>query len=476
MQLVKSITLKKIKTLHCFSLTLLVLFSTAFIPVFGQDNSPYSRFGIGDLIPQSNASTRGLGGISAGFSDYRIINFSNPASYSTFYARKEERSNKISSGRALFDVGISLDNRTLKEESPARKFSASNLLFSYVQIGVPIKTNWGLSFGLRPISRISYRVFHAERLKDPVTGNPIDSATTRFEGDGGSYLASVGTGFTIFHKKKNWDEERLSLGFNAGYLFGKKDYSTRREFRNDTVQYFSGNYQTKTNFNGLHFNAGMQYRLPLSKDQRSFTFGLQGKWGQNMNATQDRIVETFQYDATLGDLRVDSVSDIKNVKGKIAMPASITAGFVLQQLPTYGQNKKGGWLLGLDFVYENWENYRFYGQQDSLKNKWELRLGGQLYPTPGANYFSNVEYRAGLILGPDYINFQNKLPQVGFTMGFGLPMPNYNRLSPNQVSILNLAFEYIKRGNKDNLLRENLFRVSVGFSFSDAWFIKRKYD
>jgi hypothetical protein len=42
--------------------------------------------------------------------------------------------------------------------------------------------------------------------------------------------------------------------------------------------------------------------------------------------------------------------------------------------------------------------------------------------------------------------------------------------------MLNLAFEYLKRGNNNNLLKENLFRFSVGLNLSDLWFGKRKYD
>jgi hypothetical protein len=83
MQLAKSTTNKRIKTLHCFLLTTLVLFSSVFTPVFSQDNSPYSRYGIGDLTPTSNVIGRSMGGISAGYTDVIAINFNNPASYSS---------------------------------------------------------------------------------------------------------------------------------------------------------------------------------------------------------------------------------------------------------------------------------------------------------------------------------------------------------------------------------------------------------
>jgi hypothetical protein len=192
MQLAKLITPNKIKTLRGLQGTFVILILTAFSPVFGQDNSPYSRYGVGDLVPSTHIITRALGGVSAAYTDQLSINFNNPASYSSFQGNKELKSKKLSSGRAILDIGINFEGRTLREPATSKKFVANNALFSYVQVGVPLKQSWGLSFGLRPISRISYKMFNSQRLKDPLTGLPIDSALTRFEGDGGSYLASIG--------------------------------------------------------------------------------------------------------------------------------------------------------------------------------------------------------------------------------------------------------------------------------------------
>ncbi len=476
MQLVKLITPKKINTLQGLQATFLVFILTAFLPAFSQDNSPYSRYGVGDLVPPTNIISRSMGGLSAGYSDYLSINFNNPASYSGFQGNKELKSKKLGSGRALLDIGINFEGRKLIEPATSKTFTANNALFSYVQVGVPLKQNWGLSFGLRPISRISYKMFRTERLVNPIAPfNTIDSALTRFEGDGGSYLASIGTGFSVYkkvHADKNNMEEKLSVGVNGGYLFGKKNYSTRRTLINDTVEYAQANFQTQTNFGNLNFNAGIQYKLPLNK-QILLTVGAYGSWGQKLNATQDILRETFQFNAALGEVRLDSVSDRKDIKGTIELPSSFTFGFVLQKYPI--PYKEGGWLFGIDFSQQNWDNYRFYGQKDSVRNKWEIRAGAQLNPKLNRNYFSQVAYRFGFFMGPDYVNIGNKLSQFGASFGLGLPMA-LSRQAPNQVSIINLGFEYIKRGNNDNLLKENMFRVSLGLSLSDIWFIKRKYE
>lgn len=475
MLLVKSTTPKKINTLYlklpALSAILVVFFFVLFCgSAMAQDNSPYSRYGIGDLVPSTNVNSRGMGGVSAGFVDpYGLsINFNNPASYASFQAFKEAKSKKLVSGRAILDIGMNLESRTLREPADPVKFVASNALFSHVQVGFPLRRNWGMSFGLRPVSRVSYKIGKREMLMDPITGQPIDSAYTENKGDGGSYLASMGTGVRIAINNK----QSLSVGINAGYLFGKKEYSTRRSLLNDTVEYYRGNFETRTTYGNIYLNAGLQYRVLLGKPGKSLTIGAYGNWDQTLNGKQDIIRETFYTDPSQGNVRLDSVFVQNDIKGKLIYPSSFTIGFVYE---SEADQKRPGWAFGVDFAQQNWDSYRFYDQKDFVTNKWEVRAGAQLRPVPKKNYFSNVAYRAGLFIGPDYIKVGKELSQFGGSIGLGLPIAQ-NRQAPGQATIVNVALEYIKRGNDDNLLKESLFRLSVGFSLSDLWFIKRKYD
>src|SRR6185369_11531361 len=221
MRLVKSTTLRNLLIVCGLQLITCSL-------LYAQENSPYSRYGLGDIAPSTNVQNRGLGGVSAAYADPLSVNFSNPASYSNFLSFKEERSKKRVSGRVLFDVGINYTSHTLREGNTPEKFTSSDILFSYMQVGVPIKKGWGLNFGLRQVNKIYYKINHFERLYDPNTGLNIDSAVTNYSGDGGAYLASLGTGFAI---------RNFSIGFNFGYLFGNKQFGTKRVFIDDSVLY-----------------------------------------------------------------------------------------------------------------------------------------------------------------------------------------------------------------------------------------------
>ena len=467
MRSAKPIIPKEIKALGCIRKINLLLCTSFLIliaeNVFSQDNSPYSRYGLGDIVPNTNIVNRSIGGVTAGFTDPLVVNFNNPASYSSFMSIRELRSKKSVSGRVVLDVGINFDNRTLHEINPTKKFAVNDIFFSYVQVGIPIKRNWGFSFGLRPVTRIGYKMVRRENLFDPETGFLIDSSLTEFSGDGGTFLPSIGTGFAI---------KNFSIGANVGYLFGRKEYSSKRALINDTVQYNNSNHTTKASFGKIFFNAGAQYKIHVNSTS-TLTLGLDGNIKQDIKASQDIIRETFLRDPVNGDISLDSVYDQKNIKGLITYPSSYTAGFVFERSVT---KDKSGFLVGIDYTKTKWSEYRFFGVTDAVQDNWEFHMGGQLRPVSKRNYFSNVDYRAGFYVGQDYVFVGNKLPIFGASFGLGLPIPNTNPLSRGQFTRINVALEYIKRGNNSNVLKENLFRLSVGLNFSDLWFGKRKYE
>lgn len=409
---------------------------------------------MGDLVPNTSIINRSMGGVAAAYADYdkryddrglpkvQTINFLNPASYSKL---------RITS----FDLGFEVDSRTINAVSQGDKFNSKSAIISYVQLGLPLsrKHGLGMNLGLRPVTRVNYKIQRTEKMPG------FDSIAHLFEGIGGSYQVFAGLGKSF---------KNLSVGFNTGYFFGTKDYSTRNIFLPDSVDniYYKANYETKANFGGLFFDAGAQYQAQLNKTT-ILHLGVYGTVKRKYNVTKDYEVNTYSYDANGGIYRVDSVYSQNGLKGELVYPTTMGAGFFLEKIDK--------WQLGADFTTTSWDEYRFFGQKDSTTKSWLVKVGGQVTPNlySATSYWSRVTYRAGFYFGPDYIRANGDLPQFGVSAGVGLPV----RKNPytNQFSFINISLEYGKRGNKSNLVSENLFRVAAGFTLSDLWFIKKKY-
>jgi hypothetical protein len=421
--------------------------------VFAQENSPYSRYGLGDIVPKTNIVSRGMGGISAGYSDYQSVNFINPASYSNLRT-------------TIFEFGAESGTRVLKSLSPAARYSSTNAVISYIQLAFPIKLKnankknifMAMNMGLRPVSKINYRISETERLAG------VDSIGKIFEGTGGINQAYIGTAISIKH---------FSLGVNGGYMFGNKDYGTQLTFKNDSVQYAMSNNQTKSNFAGLFINGGIQYehrmRSKKTKRESVLRFGAYGNLKQSMTATRDVVAETILMDASGNKFRIDSVYE-KNTNGTVIYPASLGMGVTYQTM---------NWLIGVDFERTRWQDYQFFGQSDLVQKSWKVRVGTEYYPlkdnTSFTKYFSFVKYRFGIYYGPDYIKVINTLPEFGFSFGAALPLKLRKSYYETQSSILNTAIEFGSRGDKNTNLRENTVRICLGLSLSDIWFGRAKY-
>ena len=442
---------------------LLAFFST--ISATAQENSPYSRYGLGDVIPNQNIVSRAMGGISAGYSDLQSVNLNNPAALANLSYVKDKKYLRTAVRNTIFDVAAEIDNRTLKTINPPAKFSSTNLLFSYVQLGIPVRMNklnrkgifLGMNLGLKPVSRINYKILQNARP------NQTDTLAYLYQGTGGLNEANIGFGLRV---------KQFNIGFNTGYRFGQKEYSTKTFFLNDTVRdFYSANQSNKAYFGGAFLNLGVQYEFEMRKSG-ILRVGAYGNLQQNIRTTQEQIVETITTDASGNSYRIDSVYQ-KTTDGTIQYPASISFGF------TY-QDSSRNWLIGADFEQTFWSKYRFLGEKDNVQNNWKIKVGAEYYPakinTPIKKYLRFVRYRAGIYYGPDYINIGSTKPEYGFSFGAGFPLKLRRGYYEYQTSLLNTAIEIGSRGNRNTNIRESIFRISLGFSLSDLWFNRIKYN
>ena len=428
-------------TIDCLPV-LFALSALLVLPLTGgaQENSPYSRYGLGDLISGQNILNRSMGGLSLAYSDLQSINFTNPASYAEL---------KVTT----LDVGVDFSSRTIRAENPLRSYTSRYLIPSYLLLGVPLKKKgfWGLNFGLRPVTRINYNLNTRTRLQG------IDTVLYNYTGNGGTYQAFIGTGFGT---------KKLRFGFNTGYTFGNKLYSTRLIFLNDTVPYRKANSSDTTRFGGLFLQGGIMYRVSLGKGV-NLRLGANGSLQNSMKAVRDVSRETFEFNPSAGTTVIDSVYYATGDEGRIVYPASYGFGFTLE--------KEEKWLFGAEFNSTAWQDYRYYGQADPLRNSWVVRTGGQFIPNVnGKKYWSRVAYRGGFSYGPDPVDLDREMNQYLFSAGLGLPVRR--NFYTNQYTTVNLTMEVGARGSKQNPIRETLFRMALGLNLSDIWFNPRKYD
>jgi hypothetical protein len=397
---------------------------------------------LGDQVPSQHVINRGMGGVSAAYADFQSVNFINPASYSRL---------KVTT----LDIAAEIDSRTIRTMDPVAKFNGVSPIISYVQVGIPLSTkkNWGMNIGLRPLTRISYNLQSGGRI------DGVDSIRTIYKGTGGSYQVYAGTGFSIGD---------LSLGVNAGYLFGSKEYNSERYFIPDSAYsfYYPGGFRNKANYGGFFLNYGLQFKKKLSK-KTMLQLGAYGNLKQTLKGTVDKTIETFRTSES-GTVTIDSVEKIAGIKGDVIYPQNIGFGFMI--------NTEDRILFGADYSMSKWSEFRFLGEQDQVQDSWRLNVGGQLLPNPinPKSYWGRVAYRAGFMYGKDYIKVDNDLKTYSITFGMGLPMRKAQYT--NQYSVIHTSIEFGQRGNKENVLRENYFRLALGFTLSDIWFIKRKYD
>ena len=117
----------------------------------------------------------------------------------------------------------------------------------------------------------------------------------------------------------------------------------------------------------------------------------------------------------------------------------------------------------------SWNSSRYSSFEDSKR----FSLGGFYIPKYNSftSYFDRIVYRAGLRYENTGLVLNNQsINDFGVTAGFGFPVGR-------NFTNLNLGVEYGQRGTTSkNLVRENYFNITIGLSFNDFWFKKRRFE
>jgi hypothetical protein len=409
--------------------------------------SPYSIFGPGELQFMGNASNLAKGRVSQGIRRPYEINSLNPASYSALK-------------NTIIESGFAQNNGTIKSASSSAEVTTVG--FSYVNFGIPLseKRGWGLSFGLMPYSSIGYKVVADSSVQQDTFKMPI---TNTFIGKGGLTKFYIGMGYKIYKDSLR----SLSLGVNVGYIFGNLNSTTQALF---PIDYLKFNIEESNNryTGGLVFDYGLQFEQKIGK-KTTAVVGASMNVRTELSSTRQYVLRSLAIGGGSRNGR-DTALSTDNESGSMTLPMGLKAGLSV--------NHNDKYLLAADVEYTEWSAYKTTwpssgSSGDALRNSLAFAFGGSY--TQDVNDYNNflkrVEYRAGFRYEQSNIIINNNgVDLMGISAGIGLPMGKSR-------SKVNVSFEYLKRGTtSNNLIQEDYYRLILGITFADRWFVRYRYD
>ena len=440
-----------ILTKHIRSVILMLLLIAAMtITVSAQPKifSPYSKTGLGNIQDLNHPSTMSMGGISAAYNDLYIINDANPASLSYLQA-------------SSFDVGVNIrygnlitaDNKKSAWGGHLDNFSLAFPLLNPINElleGTNSKFKYGMGFSLRPYSLVGYNIQSIDSTSSPVKIN------REYIGDGGLYTVNWGTGVRY---------NQASLGVSIGYLFGSTNQSRSISFP-DLFNAYNDEFQDNIAYSGFVWKAGAQYEAVLKREATKdgikgkalnvLNIGVHGNLGNSFTTKYDQLYYRINESYTTRDTLVNNF----DVEGTGKLPAGL--GFGLN----YRDQK---WMVGGEFKYTAWSDYKNTAKPESFDNSWRSSMGFAY--TPDANSFTNYFKRATYRAGAFYHKSEKGYDQYALTFGAGFPFVNQK-----QYSFINAGFE-VGKINDAYGIDELYVRARVSFTINNnLWFLKRKYD
>lgn len=428
------------------SLSALALTCALITPAIAQtngSNSPYSRYGFGLLNDRAGGFNKAMSGLSYGMRNGKELNTKNPASYSA-----------IDSLSFLFDMGFSLSHGNLQEGK--YKVNAKNSSYDYLTMGFRAAPNLGISLGLIPFSTVGYNITRTT----PMVDNIDITQTGTYSGDGGLHEVYLGAGWKPFN--------HLSVGFNAAYLWGDITHTVLASFSDANIA--SRRRQYTTDIRSYKLDFGLQWEQQINK-KNALVLGLTYGLGHPIDSKAYYYDQKIESGTAIGDTLV--------AKNAFELPHTFGAGLT--------------WLhrdrlrIGVDYTLEKWADVKYpilntddQGTQTyqsavgTFTDLQRITLGAEYIPNPnGIHRRDLIRYRFGASYATPYTRVDGlegpKNYQV--SLGVGLPIINFH----NNRSLLNVAVQYERVEPKfSGMITENYFRLCIGLSFNERWFMKWK--
>ena len=335
-------------------------------------NSPYTRYGYGDLSDQSFGNSKAMGGIAFGLRDGAQINPLNPASYTA-----------IDSLTFIFEGGVSLQNMNIS--GGGVKLNAKNSSFDYLAMQFRLHPRIAMSIGLLPFSNVGYSVSESNEATET---SPY--STKSLTGEGGLHQLYVGAGVKVL--------KNLSVGVNASYFWGDITRSLTQLYPN-TASAYSYIRQNAVSVSDYKLDFGLQYTQEFNK-KHSATIGAVYSPKHKLNndytvTTQASSTVSQDWDATL------------------EVPNTFGVGF------TYNYDKR--LTVGLDYSLQQWSKTKFgvntsddavredFDETYTYCDRHKISVGAEYIPNLiGRSYLSHIKYRLGAYYTTPYYKIGGK--------------------------------------------------------------------
>jgi hypothetical protein len=430
---------------------------TDFLDIRPKQNSPLSRFGLGDALDQHFAAQAGMGGIQSVYQDAYQVNLLNPASLASLAATSLE-------------IGLYGKLATLKDANGSVDTESGNL--SYMALAFPLRNpinmnldrqskhwNAGMAFSLAPTTLVGYDL----ELEEEVEG--VGVASNLLRGTGGTYQASWAGAYRY---------RNFSAGFKLNYNFGQ--ISNGRVVVLDSIRTsLATEFSEEFSVSGLNLGYGFQYAINLKKDGdggervnsgKRIILGVNGKLQSDLTTNSSTLFRRFSNNSAV--FLNDTLSSQESQRGSLTLPTEINFGVAYEDFNHL--------FIGAEFGRAAWNNYRNDVNPDErLSSTNRFAFGIQYIPDANSynSFWKRLRYRAGVRLSDDprvLDNVQGRKQAVTFGLGIPILLPR------QQVSFFNFAVEMGKFGVPD-VLDENYIQFTVGFSLNDnSWFYKRKFN
>lgn len=414
-------------------------------------NTPYSQYGIGlSHLPYNMPYAAQLGGVVYTRSANNIVNPFNPASYAAIQPQS-----------FVFDMGMNIDMVGQTDKNNSFKDADGNI--GYIAIAFPITKWFKTSFGLLPMTNVSYE--SVQTLSDSLYG----SMKNIYDGNGGVSRFYWGAGFNI--------TKELSAGFNVNYLTGSISRAITYDFlNNDTSNFIDSRRGKNTTIHNVTFDFGLQYNHAINQDY-SFGCGLTFAPNQKLSITDNALIYTFvtsQGYEYMRDTIFPGPGEESEYKSTLEQPMKVGLGFNFQ--------KNNYWNIALDATYATFGGMKYVDERNifgntavEYNNAISTALGFQLLGNPDATkYMRRITYSTGFHYESGKLCLKMADAQVyslnewGFGLGATLPMRKGR-------SALTLSLSYSNFGTAD-LLRRESFSFGISIGSCESWFMKRKYN